>query len=97
MWNPFREKSEEPQVRPYSRDAVLYQEGDFKMVVDAEMCVGPIQRAVLAGSIQGWMPPHEGELVADEKKRQILRAVVEYWEKLGKNVVVEDRQPWCPS
>jgi hypothetical protein len=66
------------------------------MMVVTEMCVGATQRAVLAGSIEHWLPPHEDELISDHKKREILHKVVRFWEHLGKTVVIEDRQPWCP-
>ena len=95
MRDIFSKRSRTLNVQPEGRDAVIYSEGDHKMTVITEMCIGEIQRAVLAGSIKRWQPPHEGESVSGEKKRQILKAVVEYWQSLGKKVAVEDRKPWC--
>lgn len=82
-------------IRPDGRDGVLYQEGDRKMTISTEMCIGEFQRAILADSISNWMPPFEDELITSEKKRAILHAIIDYWEAKGKRVNIENKEFWC--
>jgi hypothetical protein len=87
MWKIFRKYSKTPQVTPYLRENFEYQRGDHVMKISGEI-LGNSHRGVYANSIKRWDPPYENEIVGDDEKREILRAIIEYWESRGREVTV---------
>jgi hypothetical protein len=82
-------------LTPIGRDEFEYREGAYLMTIYAELCRGEVDRIVDASSIHQWRSPHDNEAIDAAKKRDILRIVVESFEKSGKKVIINNRESWC--
>jgi hypothetical protein len=55
---------------------IEYRESDHVMKIDIDL--RDTIPVLSHSAISSWEPPHENELISDEKRRQILGAVVNY-------------------
>jgi hypothetical protein len=62
-------------VEVLGRTGLCYREGDRKLMVDSEVLMGPTGMVIDASSIRRWAPPHEKEVIADARRKQIVENI----------------------
>ena len=64
----------------WGRDEYKYLEGGRALMFQAEMLSGYPQRVIYSRTIKQWLPPHENEIITDEKRKEILQRVCKYFD-----------------
>jgi hypothetical protein len=67
-------------IERLGRDEYKYVEGDHALVLQVEMLSGTPRRVIYSRTIRKWLPPHDMEDIADQKKEEILQKVCKYFE-----------------
>ena len=80
---------ENTSLVPMSRDSFRYKEGDRAIDISVELMSGETSRIIYSSSIQQWLPPHDKDLISDEKKREILQKVCENFDANGYSYTVQ--------
>jgi hypothetical protein len=62
-------------VKVLGRTGIEYREGGKVAFVDSEVLATGFGMAIFAGSIKGWLAPHENDLMTEEDKRRILENI----------------------
>lgn len=59
-------------VEVLGRAGLHYREPPREMFIDSEVLAGPSGLVVYSGTIRGWEPPYDKEVIGEDKRRQIL-------------------------
>jgi hypothetical protein len=62
------------------RDEYKYIEGDRALRVQIEMLSGSPKRVIYSRTIKNWMPPHDNEIITDDKRKEIVAKICKYFE-----------------
>lgn len=54
---------------------LLYREGDRHLVAFRERLIGTPSVDIDSASIEKWQPPHDNEVISENKRRQILHNI----------------------
>ncbi|HEY3373442.1 MAG TPA: Imm74 family immunity protein [Candidatus Aquicultor sp.] len=79
----------EYKVRLRGRSAVIYEEGERKAILEAEMMAGPTDLVIYLESLRCWQPPYENEVLSSEDKQRIKENITKELEAKGLNIVWE--------
>ena len=61
------------RITRLGRAGIEYREGERALVVDSELIVDPNYDVVVyLGSIRGWRPPHDEEVLSAEDKARVI-------------------------
>jgi hypothetical protein len=71
------------------RDEYKYIEGDHALTVQVEMLSGTPSRVIYERTIKKWLPPHEHEIIGEEKRKEILEKIRRYFEINGISYIVQ--------
>jgi len=71
------------------RDEYKYIEGDHALTVQVEMLSGTPSRVIYERTIKKWLPPHEHEIIGEEKRKAILEKIRRYFEINGISYIVQ--------
>jgi hypothetical protein len=71
------------------RDEYRYVEGDHVLTLQIEMLSGEPRRVIYSRTIKKWLPPHDNEVISDEKRKQIVEKISQYFEMNGVSYVVQ--------
>ena len=66
------ESDEGFSVEVLGRAGLLYIEGTKKLEVDSEVLAGPSGIVIYQNSIKSWGPPHNNELIDENKRNRIV-------------------------
>jgi len=90
-WGTMARRVDEPHsMRPSGRDTFIYREGEYELEIYAERRAGKVNRYVDARGVMRWLPPHEAELVSQERRAQILANVRRYFEQRRETFVIDE-------
>ncbi len=67
---------------------IEYREGDRSLTAFRERLVGDPSMDIDSSSIESWLPPHKSEVIAPEKKQQILDNICAALDFLGLTYLV---------
>jgi Immunity protein 74 len=62
------------------RDEYKYIEGDRALTVQVEMLSGTPRRVIYSRTIKNWMPPHDNEIITEDKRKEIVANICKYFE-----------------
>jgi immunity protein 74 of polymorphic toxin system len=62
------------------RDEYKFIEGDHALTVQVEMLSGVPRRVIYERTIKNWLPPHDHEIISEEKRKEILKKICTYFE-----------------
>lgn len=62
------------------RDEYKYIEGDRALRVQIEMLSGTPKRIIYSSTVNNWMPPHDNEIITEEKRKEIVAKICKYFE-----------------
>jgi hypothetical protein len=62
------------------RDEYKYIEGDRALRVQIEMLSGTPEKVIYSRTVKNWLPPHENEVITEEKRKEIVAKICKYFE-----------------
>jgi len=71
------------RLTPTGRDELEYFEGKKRTLVYCELRDKEINRAIDVESFTSWKPPYDGTPISMEKRREILRKICMYFNRIG--------------
>jgi hypothetical protein len=71
------------------RDEYKYIEGDHALTVQIEMLSGTPSRVIYERTIKKWLPPHDHEIIDEEKRKEIVKKIRRYFEINGISYTVQ--------
>jgi hypothetical protein len=71
------------------RDEYRYVEGDHVLTLQIEMLSGEPRRVIYSRTIKKWLPPHDNEVISDEKRKQIVEKISRHFEMNRVSYVVQ--------
>jgi Zn-dependent M32 family carboxypeptidase len=71
------------------RDEYRYVEGDHVLTLQIEMLSGEPRRVIYSRTIKKWLPPHDNEVISDEKRKQIIEKISQHFEMNRVSYVVQ--------
>jgi hypothetical protein len=71
------------KFRGAGRDQTILEEDGLRAKIDTELLVGKTNRAIYANSIQKYEPPHDSELLTDDRKEETLDLLCEEYDYRG--------------
>ena len=71
------------------RDEYRYVEGDHVLTLQIEMLSGEPRRVIYSRTIKKWLPPHDNEVISDEKRKQIVEKISQHFEMNRVSYVVQ--------
>ena len=71
------------------RDGYEYREGGRRLLVQVETLQGIPDRMIYGASIGHWLPPHDGEPLSEEKRREIAETIRDFLDRLGYHAAVK--------
>jgi immunity protein 74 of polymorphic toxin system len=76
-------------VERLGRDEYKYIEGDRALTVQIEMLSGTPARVIYSRTIKNWMPPHDTEVITEDKRKEIVTKICKYFEMNDISYTVE--------
>ena len=79
------------KFRGGGRDEINFEENGRKVKIYTELLGGKVSRAIHVSSIEKYEPPHDGELLTDKQREEILDLLSEEYDYRGVryDVVIE--------
>lgn len=78
-WNGFRAVTSDEGYKVWLKgvkSGLEYSEGDRLIRVGVERAAGQVDWIIYIGSLNHWMPPHQDDLLSEEKRRQVRKRVL---------------------
>ena len=71
------------------RDGYRYCEGPRCLLVQVELLSGRPNCLIYASTIDRWLPPHEGEPISADKRKEIAETIRLFLEKSGDHPAIQ--------
>ena len=85
----IKQIDEESSMERLGRDEYKYIEGNHALTVQIEMLSGIPKRVIYERTIKKWLPPHDHEIIDEEKRKVILKKICRYFEINGISYMVQ--------
>jgi len=82
-WGTGAKSDSDFSVRFKGLHDIIYREGDRVLVAFREVLTGDPSVDIDSASIESWQPPHQAEIISDDKKREILDNICAALDFLG--------------
>ena len=71
------------------RDGYRYCEGPRCLLLQIELLSGRPNRLIYASTIDGWLPPHDGEPISADKRKEIAETIRLFLDRSGDQAAIK--------